>query len=56
MPTKKQILDAASAYANAEANLADSRDFTERRESLFAAFTAWDNLEKLIEEATEGPF
>ena len=56
MPTKKQILEAAASYANAEVALDRAADYTERREALFTSFTAWDSLEKLVTEATEGPF
>ena len=56
MPTKKQILDAASEYGQAEIYLERAVEYAERREALIATHIAWDKLEKLVTEATDGPF
>ena len=56
MPTKKQILDAVANYTNAEINLERTTEQSERREALYATWERLDELEKLVTEATEGPF
>lgn len=56
MPTRQQILDAVADYVNAEINLERTSLSYERREALVTAFERLDALEKLVTEATEGPF
>ena len=57
MPTKEEILNAAVKYANTEVELTYSGDrYLARRESIQAVHLAWNELEKLVTEATEGPF
>lgn len=56
MITKKQILEAVAAYAAYEVELERATDYADRREALFNSYSSWDALEKLVTEATEGPF
>jgi len=56
MPSKKEILDAAYEYGQVEIYLERAVYYSDRREALISAHIAWDKLEKLVTEATEGPF
>ena len=56
MPTKQQLLDAINDYVNAEINLERLTDQSDRREALYTAWNNLNELEKLVMEATEGPF
>ena len=54
MPTKNQLLEAIAEYTRAEIELNSTQPGQERREALYCTWSAWNELEKLLAEATEG--